>query len=141
MIEHGQNGSEAAAPAQAARAGAVPRAVHQANGGPLASAAGAASDKSLGLPNWFWVVAAGAGLYMLARARADAAHALDLEELQIEGTATTRPDNPPSWVMDETTWTRAKEQVRPYWDAYSEPWAVVAHVYRQMGGATTGAAA
>ena len=77
---------------------------------------------------------------MLARARADAERALDLEELQIEGTATTRPDNPPSWVMDETIWTRAKEQVRPYWGAYSEPWAVVATVYRQMGGATGAAA-
>lgn len=48
--------------------------------------------------------------------------------------AKVRRDNPPSWVHDEPTWERAKAEVRPYWHNYSDPWAVVAHVYRNMGG-------
>ncbi len=48
--------------------------------------------------------------------------------------ATFRTDNPPSWVADERTWDRAKANVRPYWHTYRDPWAVVAHVYEQMGG-------
>ena len=31
---------------------------------------------------------------------------------------------------------RAKVRVRPHWHEYREPWAVVAHVYEQMGGRT-----
>lgn len=50
--------------------------------------------------------------------------------------APVRSDNPPSWVRDEATWERAKRQVRPYWHSYSDPWAVVTHVYEQMGGRT-----
>jgi hypothetical protein len=42
--------------------------------------------------------------------------------------------NPPSWVSDEGTWNRAKKAVEPKWDEYDEPYAVVAHVYREMGG-------
>lgn len=42
--------------------------------------------------------------------------------------------NPPVWVTSEATWNRAKEAVRKYWDRYSEPWAVVAHVYNNMMG-------
>jgi len=45
-----------------------------------------------------------------------------------------RDDNPPSWVKDESTWERAKAEVRKQWSNYSEPWAVVVHVYEQMGG-------
>lgn len=45
-----------------------------------------------------------------------------------------RPDNPPSWVHDEGTWEKAKAAVQKYWGNYSEPWAVVTHVYEQMGG-------
>jgi hypothetical protein len=66
-------------------------------------------------------------------------HSADLEEpmrsyAAAGGKATTRPDNPPAWVADEGTWERAKEAVRKYWDRYDEPWAVVSHVYSQMGG-------
>lgn len=43
-------------------------------------------------------------------------------------------ENPPSWVVDEDIWDRAKEQVEPYWDEYDDPWAVVTTVYKQMGG-------
>ena len=50
------------------------------------------------------------------------------------GTAEEVEGNPPAWVGDEATWERAKEAVRPKWGDYAEPWAVVAHVYRQMGG-------
>lgn len=42
--------------------------------------------------------------------------------------------NPPAWVTNEAAWDRAKEAVRPYWGNYSEPWAVVAHVYNNMTG-------
>lgn len=42
--------------------------------------------------------------------------------------------NPPSWVADEETWDRAKQQVAPYWEEYDDPWAVVTTVYEQMGG-------
>lgn len=46
--------------------------------------------------------------------------------------------NPPAWVADEATWERAKKAVRPESKKsqrrYSEPYAVVAHVYRNMGG-------
>lgn len=45
-----------------------------------------------------------------------------------------RPDNPPAWVANEATWERAKKAVEPRWGNYSEPYAVVAHVYENMGG-------
>jgi hypothetical protein len=56
------------------------------------------------------------------------------EQMQSWGTAYPRPDNPPKWVDDKATWQRAKAQVQPYWSAYDQPWAVVATVYREMGG-------
>jgi hypothetical protein len=46
-----------------------------------------------------------------------------------------RPDNPPAWVADEATWEKAKAAVEPYWGNYAEPYAVVTHVYENMGGA------
>lgn len=45
-----------------------------------------------------------------------------------------RPDNPPAWVADESKWERAKQAVEKRWGNYDEPWAVVAHVYENMGG-------
>lgn len=46
--------------------------------------------------------------------------------------------NPPAWVgeEDEPVWERAKEAVDPEGAGahYSDPWAVVAHVYKKMGG-------
>jgi hypothetical protein len=42
--------------------------------------------------------------------------------------------NPPTWVTDEGAWNRAKAAVEKYWGNYSEPWAVVAHVYNMTGG-------
>lgn len=44
------------------------------------------------------------------------------------------PGNPPEWVDDEAAWERAKKAVEPKWGDYDEPWAVVAHVYKQMTG-------
>jgi hypothetical protein len=48
------------------------------------------------------------------------------------------PDkNPPSWVRNESKWDRAKEAVDPEGEGaekYDEPYAVVAHVYKRMGG-------
>jgi hypothetical protein len=45
-------------------------------------------------------------------------------------------NNPPEWVTSKKTWERAKRAVDPNGKGakYSEPWAVVAHVYRKMGG-------
>jgi len=47
-------------------------------------------------------------------------------------------NNPPEWVADEDTWERAKEAVDPEGKgaAYDNPWAVVAHTYKAMGGST-----
>ena len=36
--------------------------------------------------------------------------------------------------IDEKVWKRAKKVVKPYWNKYEEPWAVVYDVYRKMGG-------
>jgi uncharacterized protein len=49
-----------------------------------------------------------------------------------------RPDNPPSFVGDEDVWERAKEAVKPDWDKYDEPYAVVMSVYKNMGGSLKG---
>lgn len=46
-----------------------------------------------------------------------------------------RADNPPAWVADEALWEQAKRRVRPHWAEYRQPYAVVVHVYQQMGGA------
>ena len=44
-------------------------------------------------------------------------------------------ENPP-WATDHDTWERAKKAVDPEGKGadYDEPWAVVAHVYKKMGG-------
>jgi len=51
-----------------------------------------------------------------------------------QATEKEREDNPPSWVMDEDIWERAKKAVEPYWNRYRDPYAVVVYVYKQMGG-------
>lgn len=45
-----------------------------------------------------------------------------------------RDDNPASWVHDEAAWERAKSIVKPHWDKYDEPWAVVTHIYQNITG-------
>jgi len=42
--------------------------------------------------------------------------------------------NPPVWVRDEPIWNRAKSSVKPYWDRYHDPYAVVTEVYQKLGG-------
>jgi len=42
--------------------------------------------------------------------------------------------NPPGAIASEKTWDKAKKAVKKYWKKYDEPWAVVYHVYRNMGG-------
>jgi len=56
-------------------------------------------------------------------------------ELAALGNDVAAPGNPPSMIHDEATWERAKDAVRKNWDKYSEPYAVVMHVYENMGGA------
>lgn len=51
-------------------------------------------------------------------------------------------ENPPKWVAHKAKWERAKEAVDPEGegaDKYDEPYAVVAHVYKRMGGGIKGA--
>lgn len=45
-----------------------------------------------------------------------------------------KPHNPPGAIASEKTWNRAKKAVKKHWKKYDEPWAVVYHVYRNMGG-------
>lgn len=47
---------------------------------------------------------------------------------------TLKPHNPPGSIASEKTWDKAKKAVKKYWKKYDEPWAVVYHVYRNMGG-------
>jgi hypothetical protein len=47
---------------------------------------------------------------------------------------TFKPHNPPASVASEKTWDRAKKVTKKYWKNYKEPWAVVYHVYKNMGG-------
>lgn len=42
--------------------------------------------------------------------------------------------NPPGAIASEKTWDKAKKAVKKYWKKYDEPWAVVYHVYENMGG-------
>lgn len=53
-----------------------------------------------------------------------------------EGYDPEQHGNPPSWVEDEEIWEKAKEAVDPEGEGskYDQPWAVVAHVYKKMGG-------
>jgi hypothetical protein len=46
----------------------------------------------------------------------------------------TEESNPAAWIADEDVWERAKAAVKPNWDRYDEPFAVVSHVYHAMGG-------
>lgn len=49
--------------------------------------------------------------------------------------ADVEDDDPPEWVKDEGKWNKAKEAVKKSgWEDHDEPWAVVAHVYKAMGG-------
>lgn len=46
--------------------------------------------------------------------------------------------NPPAWVEDEDIWEKAKKAVEPNEDSYDNKWAVIAHVYKEMGGEVNG---
>jgi hypothetical protein len=54
----------------------------------------------------------------------------------------TAENNPPQWVDDEDIWSRAKEAVGVDEDGrsekYDQPYAVVTHVYKKMGGSIAG---
>lgn len=41
---------------------------------------------------------------------------------------------PPSWAADQDKWSKAEQAVKPHWSEYPEPFVVVAHVYKNMGG-------
>lgn len=50
----------------------------------------------------------------------------------------TEETNPPDAITDEAIWEKAKAAVEPHWDDYDEPYAVVMHVYKEMGGGFSG---
>jgi hypothetical protein len=107
-----------------------------------------ARGRNVGLTELLAVAIGLGGLYLLVRVRNEAErdpgeleHTRDTErpaaagfDLSAWGHTYPHPDNPPAWVRDEDVWEHAKERVRPHWHEYREPWAVVAHVYEQMGG-------
>jgi hypothetical protein len=125
-----------------------------ANGAGQAQAAGApastgAPSKGLGLAQLLSIALGIGGLYLLVKVRAEAMSGEDddtdahrdsgahhTEDLAGWGHMFPHPENPPAWVRDENIWERAKDRVRPNWHEYRAPWAVVAHVYEQMGGRT-----
>lgn len=47
-----------------------------------------------------------------------------------------RQDNPPPWALDADKWDRARQAVerRGWDDAFADPWAMVAYIYKRMGG-------
>jgi len=53
---------------------------------------------------------------------------------KLAGYDPARDGNPPQWAVDPDKWAKAEEAVKPHWDEYDEPYAVVAHVYKNMGG-------
>jgi len=55
------------------------------------------------------------------------------EAVEEEGEAMA---NPPAWAKNKSIWRKAKAAVDPSGagSKYSEPWGVVAHVYKKMGG-------
>lgn len=53
---------------------------------------------------------------------------------KLAGYDPARDGNPPSWATDPDKWAEAEKAVKPHWDEYDEPYAVVAHVYKNMGG-------
>jgi hypothetical protein len=60
------------------------------------------------------------------------------EEFELEGSSVVRHRNPPAWAKDAAIWQRAEAAVLPHWRDYEEPYAVVATVYKQMGGRKRG---
>lgn len=54
-------------------------------------------------------------------------------------TLDTNQGNPPQWVHpdDIGKWERAVDAVKPDWKDYGNPYAVVTHVYKHMGGRIT----
>ena len=140
-----------------------PRAI-AANGAAQASATGGAatspgpavsagSSKNIGWAELISIALGLGGLYLLVRVRSEvlpedddtddlgdnrAAHPDSNHAPDLAGWGHTfpHPENPPTWVADEPVWERAKQRVRAHWHEYREPWAVVAHVYEQMGGRT-----
>lgn len=59
-----------------------------------------------------------------------------MEEAEEEG---EELENPPAWAVSPSIWDKAEAAVDPEGKGskYSEPYAVVTHVYRRMGGRIT----
>src|SRR5260221_10462284 len=133
------------------RAGAANGAAQAQAGAAPANAAAGARTKGIGWAELVSIALGLGGLYLLVKVRAEAtpgaeddlddehpsdAHHTHREDLPGWGHTFPHPENPPAWVRDEQVWERAKDRVRLHWHEYRAPWAVVAHVYEQMGGRT-----
>jgi len=46
--------------------------------------------------------------------------------------------NPPGWAVSESIWEKAKKAVLNSKKSYKNPWPVIVHVYRNMGGKIKG---
>jgi hypothetical protein len=58
----------------------------------------------------------------------------DQKELSDWGHDYPAVGNPSAWIADEDIWNKAKKAVRKSWKKYKEPYAVIADVYKKMGG-------
>lgn len=58
----------------------------------------------------------------------------DQKELTNWGHDYPAKGNPSGWIANESIWEKAKKAVRKSWKKYKEPYAVVADVYKKMGG-------
>jgi len=59
---------------------------------------------------------------------------LNDEDKRLGAEAAALADAPPAWVASPAIWKEARKEVIPYAEKYKEPYAVVAHVYKQKGG-------
>lgn len=68
----------------------------------------------------------------------DLAEALQ-DEIDAMGEDAELPPPPPTWAINPDIWEKAEKAVDPDGAGaqYTEPWAVVIHVYSKMGGAVS----
>jgi hypothetical protein len=59
-----------------------------------------------------------------------------VEEIEAAEEEGVEPDQPPKWAASPAIWEKAEQAVDPEGagSKYKEPYAVVTHVYRRMGG-------
>lgn len=66
-----------------------------------------------------------------------AAQASETPDPEIQGKLQAEPPQegtPPSWAPDAEKWMKSETAVKPHWANYPDPFLVVAHIYKNMGG-------